>query len=155
VFDVDALEPVDVAGRGNPTNRPHMSGKRTPRNIAARLRGAMMAYQTNFRGGDISVEDDAQREERRLERLIDRLPYTMQKVTRWLRRPSSWWTRLPAGVLLIGGGLIGFLPLFGFWMLPLGLMLLAEDLLPLRWARRRALDWTARRWPHWFAESAT
>jgi hypothetical protein len=113
-----------------------------------------MAYQANHWGRDVSGEDDAQREERRLERLIDRLPYTMQKVTRWLRRPSLWWVRLPAGILLIGGGLVGFLPLLGFWMLPLGLILLAEDLAPLRWLRRRALDWAARRWPHWFAESA-
>ena len=88
--------------------------------------------------------------ERRLGRLIDRLPDRVQKTTRWLRRPSSRLFRIPVGVLLVGGGFLGMLPLLGFWMLPLGLMLLAEDMRPLRWARDRVLDWIERRWPHWF-----
>lgn len=36
--------------------------------------------------------------------------------------------RVPAGILLILGGLAGFLPLVGFWMLPLGLAILAVDI---------------------------
>ena len=36
-------------------------------------------------------------------------------------------------------------------MFPLGLMLLADDILPLRRFRDRALDWLERRRPHWFA----
>jgi hypothetical protein len=36
-------------------------------------------------------------------------------------------------------------------MLPLGLMLLADDIPPLRRARGRALGWVARRRPHWLA----
>jgi hypothetical protein len=52
--------------------------------------------------------------------------------------------------MLVGGGFLGMLPLLGFWMLPLGLMLLAEDMQPLRRARDRVLDWIERRWPHWF-----
>ena len=38
-------------------------------------------------------------------------------------------------------------------MLPLGLMLLAEDIAPLRRARDRILDWIERHRPHWFAGS--
>jgi hypothetical protein len=90
----------------------------------------------------------AQRE-RRLEQLIDRLPRRLRSVVRWLRRPSSRWVRIPAGLLLIGGSFLSILPVFGLWMLPLGLVLLAEDVTPLRRARDRVLDWIARRRPHW------
>jgi hypothetical protein len=95
----------------------------------------------------------ARHHERRLERLIDRLPNWAQPTTRWLRRPSARWVRVPAGVLLVCGGLMGMLPLLGIWMLPLGLILLAEDIAPLRRARDRILEWIERRRPHWFAGS--
>jgi hypothetical protein len=92
------------------------------------------------------VADEAtRRHERQLERMIGRLPTRMQSAVRWLRRPSSRWVRLPAGVLLVCSGMLGFLPLLGFWMLPLGLVLLAEDLPPLRRARDAVLDWIERR----------
>lgn len=61
----------------------------------------------------------------------------------WLRRPSSRWVRIPIGLLLIAGGLLGIvLPVFGFWMVIPGLLLLAIDLpflrLPVRVAIVRA-----------------
>jgi hypothetical protein len=89
--------------------------------------------------------------ERRLRRLLRRLPGRMQAITRWLRKPASRWARIPAGVLLIIGGFLSILPVFGLWMFPLGLMLLADDIPPLRRARDRALDWLERRRPQWFA----
>jgi hypothetical protein len=91
----------------------------------------------------------AQPDDERLEHLINRLPERLQKTICWLRRPSSRWARFPAGVILIGGGFLGALPLLGFWMLPLGLALLAEDAPPLRRRRDRLLDWIERRWPQW------
>lgn len=90
-----------------------------------------------------------------VEKLIDRLPHRAQAPTRWLRRPSSRWVRIPTGVLLVGGGFLSILPLFGLWMLPLGLFLLAEDMPPLRRARNRILDRIERHRPHWFAASET
>lgn len=93
--------------------------------------------------------EPAQQRERRLERLIERLPRRLQSAVRWLRRPSSRWVRVPAGVLLIAGSLLSILPLFGLWMLPLGLVLLAEDVPMLRRARDRVLDWIERHRPHW------
>ena len=89
--------------------------------------------------------------ERRLRRLLRRLPSRMQAITRRLRKPASRWARLPAGVLLIIGGCLAILPVFGLWMLPLGLMLLADDIPALRRFRDRVLDWLERRRPHWFA----
>lgn len=42
------------------------------------------------------------------------------------------------GLLLIACGFVGFLPILGFWMIPLGLAVLATDIPPLqRWLRRK------------------
>ncbi len=44
-----------------------------------------------------------------------------------------------AGVFLILGGVLGFLPIVGFWMIPLGLAVAALDLAPLRrWLKARS-----------------
>jgi hypothetical protein len=90
--------------------------------------------------------------EHRLRRLIDRLPDRLRSGTTWLRRPSSRWARMPVGALLVLGGLLSFLPVLGLWMLPLGLVLLAEDVPALRRMRGRTLHWLAQRRPHWFAD---
>jgi hypothetical protein len=74
----------------------------------------------------------------------------MQAITRWLRKPASRWARVPAG-LLIMGGCLAILPVFGLWMLPLGVILLADDIPPLRRLRDRAIGWLERRRPQWFA----
>jgi hypothetical protein len=95
----------------------------------------------------------ASRYDWRLELLIDRLPRRLRSAIRWLRQPSSVWIRSPAGVLLTCGGILGFLPVFGFWMLPLGLALLADDLPPLRSVRFQILNWIERRHPHWLSGS--
>ena len=60
--------------------------------------------------------------------------------------PRSRTGRILVGVLLIVGGCLGFLPILGFWMIPLGLLLLSQDLAPVRRVRRRiALKWGRRR----------
>lgn len=42
------------------------------------------------------------------------------------------------GLVLVAGGVLGFLPILGFWMIPLGLALLATDIPPMRrWFMRR------------------
>jgi len=68
----------------------------------------------------------------RLARLIDQLPKPVRSTVRFLQQPSRRWLRLPMGVLLTFGGLLGFLPIVGFWMLPIGLALLADDVQLLR-----------------------
>jgi hypothetical protein len=42
--------------------------------------------------------------------------------------PSSRPLRIMVGLALCAGGLLGFLPILGFWMLPLGLLVLSIDL---------------------------
>ncbi len=94
--------------------------------------------------------DEALRAER-LDRLLRKLPARLQPPLSWLRKPSSRWARIPAGVLLSAGGALGALPLAGFWMLPLGVALLAEDLPPLNRASGKLLGWVERRHPSWLA----
>jgi hypothetical protein len=56
----------------------------------------------------------------------------LRKVLRRLRTPGYRWVRIPIGVLLVLFGLVGFLPILGFWMIPLGLWLLAADIPAVR-----------------------
>ncbi len=51
---------------------------------------------------------------------------------RWVRQPRMQLIRIPLGLLLIVGGIFSFLPVLGLWMLPLGLLVLAVDIPPLR-----------------------
>jgi hypothetical protein len=87
--------------------------------------------------------------ERRIGLLARRLPARIQRAVHWLRQPSARWVRIPAGILLIFGGFLSILPIFGLWMLPLGVVLLAEDIPPLRRVTNRALAWIEHRRPHW------
>ncbi len=57
--------------------------------------------------------------------------------------------RFPLGLLLIAGGFLGFLPILGFWMLPLGLLILAIDLPLLRPAVSAAMIRARRRLSLW------
>ncbi|MEF2550025.1 hypothetical protein VQ042_01440 [Aurantimonas sp. A2-1-M11] len=56
--------------------------------------------------------------------------------------PASRGMRIASGVALLIGGTVGFLPIVGFWMIPLGLLVLSVDLGPVRrWRRRTAVRW--------------
>ena len=79
-------------------------------------------------------------------RTFARLPKSLRHVMAWLRHPSRRGVRLPAALLLIAGGVLWFLPLLGFWMLPLGLILLAEDIPPLKRHLARAVTWLEACW---------
>ena len=59
--------------------------------------------------------------------------------------PRSRAGRIGTGLLLIFGGALGFLPVLGFWMLPLGFIILSHDLPLVRRMRRRVGLWWARR----------
>jgi hypothetical protein len=64
---------------------------------------------------------------------------------RRLKTHPNHWLRKTVGILLVIGGVLGFLPVLGYWMLPLGLALLAVD---WPWARRlfrRMVSWWGQR----------
>lgn len=51
--------------------------------------------------------------------------------------PASRPLRILIGVLLVLGGFLWFLPILGFWMLPLGLLVLSQDIPFVRRMRRK------------------
>jgi hypothetical protein len=56
--------------------------------------------------------------------------------------PQSKPIRIGLGILLVAGGLVGFLPVLGFWMIPLGLLVLSIDLpIVRRWRRQLTVWW--------------
>ena len=76
------------------------------------------------------------------------LPRTKAEAVRKLQRATAWArVKLPRGVrtligvLLMIGGVFGFLPVLGVWMIPLGLAFITLDVPPLR---RRMTGWLRR-----------
>jgi len=63
--------------------------------------------------------------------------------------PRSKVLRISLGVALVMGGLVGFLPVLGFWMVPLGIIVLSVDIPAARRLRRRAVTWWERRRRAW------
>lgn len=89
----------------------------------------------------------------RLNRLFDRLerriPATFGRWLAGLRRPQARWVRIPLGILLVLGGIFSFLPVLGIWMLPLGLLLLAIDLIFLQGPVNLVVLRGSRMWTLW------
>ena len=59
--------------------------------------------------------------------------------------PRSRGLRIAIGALLIFGGILGFLPILGFWMIPIGLLVLSYEFALVRRDRRRFVVWWERR----------
>ena len=59
--------------------------------------------------------------------------------------PRSRGLRIAIGALLIFGGILGFLPILGFWMIPIGLLVLSYEFALVRRHRRRFVVWWKRR----------
>jgi len=51
--------------------------------------------------------------------------------------PSTRLGRTVLGIALICGGILGFLPILGFWMIPVGLIVLSRDFASVRRWRRK------------------
>jgi hypothetical protein len=82
-----------------------------------------------------------------LEQFERRLPESMRGLVRWLRKPGSGLVRIPLGIVLILCGVVGFLPILGFWMVPLGFLVLAIDVPFVRPPLIKLLDWVEQKWP--------
>lgn len=66
---------------------------------------------------------------------------------RRIELPESPYKRMLIGALFIVGGCLSILPIFGLWMLPLGLLILSIDIaLVRRWRRKSEV-----RWVRWWA----
>lgn len=92
------------------------------------------------------MRDGRQELRRAFRRFEQEIPPRFGKALRWLRHPRSRWIRLPAGALLVAGGVFSILPVLGIWMLPIGLLLLAGDIPMLRRPVARFTVWASDRW---------
>ncbi|MBJ6370370.1 hypothetical protein [Sedimentitalea arenosa] len=63
-----------------------------------------------------------------LHRALHKLKRQIQWGLAWTNKNVPKSLRLLLGILLIAGGVFGFLPVLGFWMLPLGVVIIWEDL---------------------------
>lgn len=75
-----------------------------------------------------------------------RVPLWVSQLIRWLRKPSSLIVRWLIALLLIVGGVFSFLPVLGLWMLPLGLLFIAQDVPILQKPLVAALAWIEAKW---------
>jgi hypothetical protein len=65
-------------------------------------------------------------------KIEDAAPERLRRAIRWMRTPRARPLRLPLGILLILGSFFWFLPVLGLWFLPVGLLLIAQDVRFLR-----------------------
>ena len=73
------------------------------------------------------------------------MAHKVRLLNRDFHLPKSKPIRIGLGILLVAGGLMGFLPVLGFWMIPLGLLVLSVDLPIVRRWRRQFTVWWHRR----------
>jgi hypothetical protein len=66
------------------------------------------------------------------DQLESEAPGRLARAIRWMRRPQARIVRIPLGILCILGSFFWFLPVLGLWFLPLGLLLIAQDVRFLR-----------------------
>ncbi len=60
--------------------------------------------------------------------------------------PQSRLVRVIIGFVLVFLGFLGFLPVLGFWMIPLGLLVLSYEFAMIRrWRRRFVVQWGRRK----------
>jgi hypothetical protein len=78
-------------------------------------------------------------DDRPLERLLKALPSGISRLFTRVMHPDASRVRRPLAVIMIVGGLCGFLPILGFWMLPVGLILIGEDIPVVKRLTLRAL----------------
>jgi hypothetical protein len=76
-------------------------------------------------------------------------PDRVARAIRWLRNPKGRVVRLPLGIVLVVAGVLGpLLPLLGVELIPVGLLLIAQDVPPLREPVAEMTRWLERQWVH-------
>ena len=87
--------------------------------------------------------------DRHMDRVEKRLPRRPAKMLRHLRQTGRFLRALGGGARFDRRGFFGFLPILGFWMLPLGLILIAQDVPILQRPLARLLGFIERKWQAW------
>jgi hypothetical protein len=79
--------------------------------------------------------------------LEEHAPDRVARAIRWLRNPRGKWVRLPLGILLVAAGFLGpVIPVLGLELIPVGLLLIAQDVPPLREPVAEMTLWLERQW---------
>jgi len=82
--------------------------------------------------------------------LEQKAPDRVARAIRWLRDPKGRWVRLPLGILIVVANLFGpVLPVLGIEFIPIGLLLIAQDIPPLRGPVADGVFWLERKWQRW------
>lgn len=110
--------------------------------------GTACQWWAEMTAGNNTAADDIA--EKRLQKLLTKLPENLAALIRQWRGMEARWKRIPVAFLFLIGSLFFWLPILGVWMLPLGLLLLAEDIPVLRSVIYRFVNWLADRRPDWF-----
>ena len=78
--------------------------------------------------------------------LEEQTPDSVTRFIRWVRDPKSRWVRIPLGLLCIVASFFWFLPVVGIEFLPIGLLLIAQDVPFLRKPVALLLLWLEAKW---------
>jgi hypothetical protein len=94
----------------------------------------------------MSRSSDQQLLDRAFDELERESPDKLRRVLHWLRDPKSRWVRIPLGIVFIIAGVLWFLPVVGIEMLPIGLLLIAQDVPFLKRPVGKMMLWLERKW---------
>lgn len=78
--------------------------------------------------------------------LEQEIPKKVARRIHWLRSDRAKWVRIPMGFVLIVAGCFGYLPIIGIELIPLGLLLIAQDVPFLRKPVAELMLWLERKW---------
>lgn len=93
------------------------------------------------------MNNDGQRElDQAFDGLQDMVSPRFARALQWLRSPSSRLARIPLAILLVLGAFLSFLPVLGIWMLPLGLLIIAQDVPFLKKPVGKSMLWAEDKW---------
>jgi hypothetical protein len=92
-------------------------------------------------------QDDKRKLDQAYDELESQAPDRVARAIRWLRDPKGKWVRLPLGLLIIAANLAGpLVPFLGIEFVPIGLLLIAQDVPPLRRPVADMTLWLERKW---------
>jgi hypothetical protein len=92
-------------------------------------------------------ESDQAKLDKAYDRLEEETPDRVARAIRWLRNPKGKWVRLPLGLVIILANLAGpVVPFLGIEFVPLGLLLVAQDVPPLRKPVANMTLWLEDKW---------
>jgi hypothetical protein len=93
------------------------------------------------------MNNDGQNElDQAFDGLQDLVSPRLARAVQWLRSPSSRLARIPVAILLLVSSFLWFLPVLGIWMLPLGLLIIAQDVPFLRKPVGKSMLWAEGKW---------